>query len=383
MSVSTPANAAVSNPVQAALEAFKAGRDPGEAVYGNSPSVSDTPAEGENSTPADSFSSLQEGETADQEGEAEPSTLSPDAGNDEAPKAVKVKEIIVTDDEGRKKLKVDFADEEKLTQYVQTAYAAQKGMRKFQAERDQANSRLQDIEPKYKDLEESWSSVETAYKQAGLKGLADLLGGAGTYDKLIEREFSRRNATPAERERFDLEERMNRSEADRKRLEKQVQDNLSAAEKERDEAYNRSVASRVEPAFEKYRFAGKLGDPVAEHQVDQAIWSQTMEQLDEWGDAYRKANGLAATARIDVPREIVERSFRTVSANFQKIISKQAEVKTAAVLKQKKEAAAETAAVQATKGMARSNETEAFKTNIRSGNIVGALRQFASGKIKL
>jgi hypothetical protein len=391
VSVSVPANASVSNPLQAALKAIQTGQDPEAAVYGK-PAEGDTPApEGEADEAADSFSGLADGSHPEaQSTDASPSDESSEEQSEEQPSAeaekaeADVEELIVTDEDGRKfKLKVDWNDREKLKRQIQERHAAVKGMRKFQAERDQATSRLKEIEPRLKDFQESWESVEQAFKQAGVRGVVNLLGGEKAWDSAVDREMILRNGTPAQKERLVEEERLAKLEADKKRLEKQVQDHLTKAEQEREEAFQRDLSARINPAFEKYRFAGKLGDPVAEHQYDQAVWDQTMSRLDEWADAHRKANGLSETAKIEVPREVIEREFRTVSATFQKFINKQAEQKAATVIKKKKEAAAESAAVAATKGMRQSSEAEAFKNNIRQGNLLGAFKQFASGKVKI
>lgn len=363
MSISQAANAAVPNPVAAAMEALKSGQDVEAAVYGGSASTSADAAEpAEDQQPPESEGTEEQSPTTDE------------------PVVAEVEEIEIADADGRKKVKVDWTDREKLKKYVQTAHAAHKGMRKFQTERDQALTRLKEVEPQYQELAASWKAVEEAFQKDGVRGLVNLLAGnEGAYDQHIEQQYSRRSArAEAERmgdraaiDKLDLEERLAKEASERARLAKQVEEHLQKANQEREQASYKALEARIYPAFERHRFAGKLGDSTAEHQLDSAVWQQAVQRLEQYPEG------------TELTPELVDKEFRAVAATFQKIVTKQAERKADATLKQKKAAAAETAATVATKGMRQSDSKETFKNSIRSGKIADAFAQFMTGKIKL
>jgi hypothetical protein len=379
VSITVPANPTVSNPIGAALEALKAGKDPEAAVFGSGGSASSPEFNGESQADSsDPMDAVSEGD-----GTAAPTEDSSDASSDssvEAPEP-EMEDILISDADGsKKKITVDWNDRAKLKTYVQKLYGAQKGMRQHQSRADQAEAKLKTIEPEYQDLKSSWKSVEEAFQKEGVKGLVNLLSGqANGYDSLIEQEYQRRFAkAEAKRlgdtntlDRMELEERLQNEKRERERLSKQVQEQLAKVDSEREQAQILSLESKVTPAFEKHRFAGRLGDPTVEHQLDTAVWQQAMARLEEYPDT------------VEMTPALIEKEFRTVAASFNKIISRQAEQKVDQTLKQKKAAAAETAAATATKGMRTSSEKEAFATNIKNGRIVDAFKQFASGKIRL
>ena len=377
------ANAVVDNPVAAAMEALKSGADVESAVYGSSTAPSkvvesggsDTQDEGFN---VDSFLSGDEASVRQervQEDTESPSTLDEKVPNSAAKKpAADIEEIIITDDSGKKKLKVDFSDREKLKKYVQEAA----GMRKFQHERDQLTSKLKTLEPEHADLKKSWGAVEEAFTKHGIKGLVNLLANDQSgYDKHIQSEFarikSREAASPNELERMDLQESLISERREREQLQKRVEEDLRRSESAREEASMRSLESKIHPSFDRYRFAGKLGDEVVEARLDQAVWDQALKRLEEYPD------------HVELTPSVIEKEFRDISSSFRKIITKQADVAAQKVVTSKKIAAQENAATAAMSSMM-GNSTQSsdkFKTDIRKGDLTSALRDLMTGKFRL
>jgi hypothetical protein len=373
-------NSQVSNPVTAALDALKSGKDVESTVYGSSsPSKSSeepTPSEGFEKSFTESFMDGEEGSEASQsEGQQKdlPSSLDeivPE--NAEAKDANKdVEEIIISDESGRKKITVDWNDRTKLKKYVEMAA----GMRKFQAERDRVKAELSKVQSESREYVDSWTAIETAYNKEGIKGLINLVTGeADGYDKLLQRELgklkARETATPSELERMDLEEKFQREARERQKLQAQVEAQLKKATEEREQASLKSLESRVLPAFEKHRFAGKLGDAKVEDRLDKAIWRETLEVLENYPD------------HVELTPSMIEKEFREASNTYRKLINKQAEEKTKQVIQKKKVAAQETAAVKAMSGMRSNDARDAFKNDIRKGDLTSALTSVLTGKFK-
>lgn len=375
-------NAVVENPVNAAIDALRSGKDVEQAVYGTStpaPSVEPTSKEGFD---VDKFLSGEEGAPVSEESDNQkdlPSTLDEvvdsSSSSESAPeKKGDIEEILINEEGGRKKITVDWSDREKLKKYVHMAA----GMRKFQAERDQVMGKLSQIEPEYKELKSSWEALENAFSQGGVKGLVNLLSGdqAG-YEKHIQSEFARlkarETATPSELEKMDLEERLSIERRERERLTKQVEESLKRSQEEREQASIKSLEAQVHPAFDKYRFAGKLGDEVVEQRLDKAIWDQALRNLEEYPD------------NVELSSSLIDKEFREVSNSFRKIINKQAEQKAKKVVASKKVAAQESAATKAMNGYIANSASNAekFKGDIRKGDFTSALRDLMTGKFKL
>lgn len=133
------------------------------------------------------------------------------------------------------------------------------------------------------------------------------------------------------------------------------------------------MESKVHPSFDRYRFAGKLGDEVVEARLDQAVWDQALKRLEEYPD------------HVELTPNIIEKEFRDISNSFRKIITKQAEVKAQKVVTNKKIAAQENAATAAMSSMMgnTAQSSEKFKTDIRKGDLTSALRDLMTGRFKL
>lgn len=361
------------NAVQAAIEALQSGKDVEAAVYGEgsaSPQLEDTESSETSFTSQfmDEESTTEVGQEATPVSSKEPS---PDSKAPAKAAAGDIEEVVFSDGEGRKKVKVDFSDREKMKKYVEMAF----GMRKFQAERDKLKAESSTLRKEHEDLKQTWQALEEAYGKGGLRGLVNLLNGSqDAYDKHIESEYSRRrakeDASPAELKLIEAEERAQRAEEERVRLQNEQKSFMDNIKREKEKAEEESTRAVVTPAFNKYRFAGKLGDSVLETRLDKAIWTQTMSQLAEYSED-------------EITPALIDKEFRETAATFRRMVQKQTDQTVKKVIEGKKAAAAESAAAKATSGMRMSNDTESFKDEIRKGNLGSALARMMSGKVKL
>jgi hypothetical protein len=351
----------VANPVQAALEAFKGGKDPEAAVYGTTGSVKPSPVEELAPVEASATSDTSSSEEHESPEEAQAQAL-PDE-----------EEILVTDDAGKRKVKVSYKDRER----IKKAYEAAAGMRKFQAERDKAIKKaaeLEKIAPEYQDLKKSWGAVEEAFKTSGVAGLVNLLAGKeNAYDTYIQSEVEKRNrratASPDELRQMDMEEALNTERKARARLEKQVEEQLNSAKTEREIASQKAAESVLHPTFNKYRFSGQLGDEVLEERLDSAIWEQAKAELGR-----HKEDEISAAD--------VDRVFREVASSFRKVIKTEANKQTKQAIATKKANATEAAAAAATRGTAASTGRDTVMKDMASGKLGNSLLAALSGKLR-
>lgn len=268
-------------------------------------------------------------------------------------------EVPVTDDKGKRKVKVDLNNTEQLKKTLAAAY----GFRKMQAERDNVSAKLKEIEPKYTELKQGWDALENAYQNGGVEGLVDLLGGKkGYYSEWkkgeLEKELRYQNASDAEKREIELREKLDRLEKESSLREKRAAEEAQRAVAEREEAQLRSLESQITPAFNKHRFAGTLGDSSKEARLDKAIWDQALANLEALPDD------------VQLTPQMIEREFKQIATEFRAIIGKQAQAQVKKVIENKKQAA-QTQVAAAAKSVPPSSIQNSMTTNIKKGGIGG------------
>lgn len=372
--------------IRSLLDATVKGQDPEQAAYGRTGVIDDSSAKEfteeaeEESSPLDAFSQGSEEQESDsQDTETEDGELSEMLDSNSAPKkeesndieqvTLKFKDPVT----GRlQKLEVDYSDREK----IKKAYMQAAGMRKFQKERDLAKQTIAEVQKKYDELNDVYTKLDNAFESEGVKGVVKLLGqGENAWEEAVEKELKHReylsNLTPTEKYRLEMEERQQAYEREltaernkRAEFEKRI------SERE-EQASMKSLESRLHPAFDRYRFTGKLGDPVVEHQFDEAIWNKVMNRLSEYPDS------------VELTQSLIDKEFREVSNNFRKMVSKQTEESVKKTIEKKKVDATKRAQVVAKKGLSTNGDKQKFVDDIKSGNIKDAFSAMFSGKVKL
>jgi hypothetical protein len=286
---------------QKALNAVIAGKDPAAEVYGEEYADSEYVIDDTVNQPLDTTSTLtdllgqdeQDADLSQNQDSQDPveelansdATTDQETSGDESDDSSddSFEMITISDAKGRREVKIDYNDRDTIKKYAKMAY----GMRKFQNERDQSLAREKQKDTKIAELEANWEAIEGVYKDRGLEGLVDLLeereGAFKDYEKsLIDRYELRRDATPEELEALDARDRAIRLERELERerqAREKFQEQMTAKEEAAEVA---ALESMVNPVFDKYRFAGKLGDKRAEHRLDKALHRDVIEELIEY-----------------------------------------------------------------------------------------------------
>ena len=241
--------------------------------------------------------------------------------------------VTITDADGRKrKVEIDYSNREA----VKKAHQMAAGARKWQAERDRALQEKQSLAAEHSKLKQTYDTLDKAFQERGAEGVLDLLlaSKGSNSEKFLQERIARakfmERASPEEIEALQLRERSENQarELDRIRQEnKKFQDDMR---QERETAELRSLEGTVNPVFQKYSFAEKLGNPDTEHMFDEMLWGQTIKRL----EAY-EAKG------VPVSRELTEREFRRTHQALTGQISAQADKRTSRAVAQKKQEATE------------------------------------------
>lgn len=291
----------------------------------------------------------------------------PASSEAKTPDASAKETITVTDEQGRRrKVEIDYSNREA----TKKAHLMAAGARKWQAERDQAIQAGKAKDQKLTELQSNWDALETAYREAGEEGVIDLLSGQkGAYksfiQKQIERESWLKKASPEEIEALEAREANARSQKEIERIRKENEKFRQEMKQERETADLRSLESRVNPVFDKYRFADKLGDANDEHMFDEMLWNSALKRLEPYEEQ-----------GIDITLELIEKQFREVAMTIRKRIGQQAEKKASKVVEQKKQEATENAQAKVKSGYKTSGTAKEAGDLINSGNLTGLLKNW-------
>ena len=298
------------------------------------------------------------------------STADLETGNEAAPSKSQASAskdyVTVTDDKGKRKVEIDFNNRDQIKKYVQMAH----GARKWQAERDQAISQYKDVETKYSTLKNTWDLLEKAYQENGTEGVIDVIEGRpGAYKdwekSRIDRYEQLKKASPAERELFEAREIEARRQKEIDRIKQENENFKKSVQAEREAAELRALESTVHPAFDRYRFADKLGDGDTEQMFDQMLWDTSLKRLEQYEER-----------KVPITADLVEKEFKAVATALRKRINVQAEKKAAKAVEQKKQEATENVQAAVSSGYRNSSLQKEAGDMLRNGNLTGLLKQW-------
>lgn len=274
------------------------------------------------------------------------------------------KEVItITDDKGKRKVEVDMSNKEEVRKYVQMAH----GARKWQAERDQALQGRKQVESKLAEREKDWAALEAAFAQ-GPEHLFDVLSGKrGAFQEHTQKQLQRaeflRTASPEEVENLKSRESIERQAKELDQIRKENEKFKKEISQERETAELRSIESRVNPVFDKYRFSERLGNAEDEHMFDEMLWNSALKRLEPYEEK-----------GLDLTPELIEREFRTVAQAIRRRIGEQAEKKVGRVVEQKKREATENVQSRVMSGYKTGGSAKEAREMIQSGNLTGLLK---------
>lgn len=377
MSNDNQPNTSVSAGLHAMISAAQSGGDlrtafnSPESVQISVPPVSEDIDKKAGSEPTENQDTVSASESQE-ENSVDSQTTAPDEEAQKEASVGDIEEITFTDHKGRRTVKVDFSDRDKVKKLASLAY----GSRKFQVERDQARQEIAKEREEKQKLAADMTKFESIYEKQGLRGLAIMLEGQEGLDKLlgdIQAEKERwSEMTPAERNAEirvrELESQTSKEQALREDYEKRLKE-LDERNKAADE---KTFESKLHPSFDRYRYHGKLGDSVAEHKLDKALWADVMENLQPYVDK-----------DVEITQAMIDKEFRKARSEWDKTVNKQVDKKTKVAVQKAKNNAQSKAQATVSKGMQTSSASEQFKKDINSGNIRDALHSFMAGKVKL
>jgi len=266
--------------------------------------------------------------------------------------------ITVTDDTGKKTLEIDYNDRAAIKKAFELAH----GARKWQGERDKTLASEKQIREKYTADRRILDALEQAYQQRGELGVIDLISGKpGASAEFIQKQVDRakflERASPEELEQLQQKEELEQLKRDMARHRTETEQREANATAQREQAELRSLESRVNPAFEKYRFDGKLGDGEDEAMYDELLWNATMKRLSPFEEQ-----------GVEITRELVDSTFKDVSSRLRKRIGVTASKQASNIISQKKQEAIENVQANATSAYKKGGARAEAEDLISKGN---------------
>lgn len=276
------------------------------------------------------------------------------------------KEVItITDEQGRRrKVEIDYSDRVA----IRKAHEFAAGARKWQAERDQAIRSQKEMSGKYQEVNNNWQLLEKAFSQNGVEGVVDLLEGRpGAYQDKVKKGWERQkfldNASPKEIQALQAQEKAELQVRENERMRRENEEFKKQITEEREQAELRSLESRVNPTFNKYRFADKLGNDTDEHMFDEMLWNTALKRLEPYEE-----KGLELTP------ELIEREFHEVAKSIRNRIRVQADKTATRTVNQKKQEATENAQAAVKAGYKQGGATKEARDLINNGNLTSLLK---------
>lgn len=276
-----------------------------------------------------------------------------------------VEYISVTDDSGKRKVKIDWNDRERLKKFVAKAY----GMRKFQAERDQYKKKYEEHVASTSEELESMSAINEAYQSGGIEAVVDLIEGDGAFAAAVSERQKldewKSNASESELAAYEKDQRLQKMQSQLEAERKAREEFEARMEGEADAAETKSLQAQLYPAFDKYRFEGKLSDPSTETRLDKMLWRSAKADLAE-----------LLEDEVELTPAIVEKTFKENYLLLKRSENKRAERKATRTIAKKKQEAIENAQTSAMKGMNETSKSKDMRAALDKGDISSLLSKF-------
>lgn len=291
----------------------------------------------------------------------------------EAASAKKFLEVPVTDERGRRMVKVDLGDEDAMKRVVARAHQAQQLLSRVNKAED-SNKKMT---ARLAELEGNWKKLDEVFAQHGEEGLIDMLRGKqGAFKEWEEQRYARRKfmetASEEERRTAELEERLARIEKEKEITAKRLADKDKEYADRESAQLEQDLVNRLTPVFTKYRFEGKLGDVDAEDMLDEKIWDRALGELEKLPEDQLTQNA-------------INQAFRAAYLSLSKVMQARAKTEAKRQVEATKKQAAQTvqAAVKGQKVSNGSAAVDKARSDIKSGNWSDFFMDALNGKVKL
>lgn len=269
-----------------------------------------------------------------------------------------------------KEVKINYKDKDSIKETFRKVKSFEKGMRKFQTERDSERIKNKELSEKLAERDRLWSKIEEASSSNDFNTLFKIMtAGRMDFDSFLsqqmERAELRRNATPEEIAQLDKNDELESVKRKLAEKEAKVDEILKKFSEKEEIAQVKELETKINPSFIKHRFAGKIGDKDAEQQLDEMLWSKVLTKLESYEEA-------------DLTPENIEQEFKQTASIINKVINKKAQDEVKATTETRKKQAKEAAAIQQVRGNVGSDMKKEMAKRVREGDLTGILSNWGT-----
>jgi hypothetical protein len=277
-------------------------------------------------------------------------------------------EISVRGPNGKKrKIKVDYNNRDQILKNARLAA----GAHKWQVERDKALGELDKVKD-YQEKAQNFDKIAEAFEQGGeLAALQAMVGeqGAQTWlENQLQRQEFRKNASEEQLKLLDSQEKADSQTRELEKLRREQEELRQTVAQRQEAAEVAELQSVVNPAFDKYRFSGKLSDESQAQDLDEMVWARGKAQLERY-----EGEGMKITP------EIADKVFRSAANRLRKIVNVESDRKADRKVRKTKETALETAQKQTQRGMSSNDDADKARELMKRGDISGFFKNFGKG----
>lgn len=273
----------------AALEAWKSGKDIDSALRGDAsaPAELDEPQDdpldvlyGDDSTPEEPES--------DADAKDEGSQDEPEAEADDSPEPQEGDST--TFKIGPKDVNIDFKNPESVKSALDEVKTLvrkyQKGMRKFQRERDDARRKAKSAssDPKLEKDAKDFRQLSKLWSEGGVQAVVDQLAKVQgkSWDDFIDAAIERRQLeekNPDKAEALGYKDAYEKALAKVETLEARISDIEGNRTKDAEAQEEKALQQLIDPVYQRFSFDGKLDDSESEDAFNDVLWTRSINEL--------------------------------------------------------------------------------------------------------
>jgi hypothetical protein len=275
--------------------------------------------------------------------------------------------VFVTDDTGRKKLKVDYKDREGIKKAHQLAA----GFQKIKTEREKLLLQSRETAKEVEDLKNLRDTLNSTWAEEGIAGIYNKMRAANpelpSWEDTILQEALQvqryRNASPEERKSLEDSKELVKLKRAQEEWVRQQESMKKESEQAKEAAEVERFMATITPHFEKHRFT-EIADSAKAERMDARLWREAKEEFKRLEDAGKPVTP-AVAAKI----------FKDIADDIRSLISSSVADKTAQEMERKKKVAQTKVAGATEKGAASASKEDEFSADVaKIGGVAAFLK---------
>jgi hypothetical protein len=251
---------------------------------------------------------------------------------------------------------VDLSDKARVEQLIKLGLGARQAF----TDKDRISKELKARDERIGALEKKAKAFEQLEQVGGdpRELFRIITGGRVRFDDILDQEWQRKqalaNATPEQRAKIEMEERMAKLERDSTEKSKAADDRLKEAETLSNEARQAKLHSTLSSEFTKHSFADKVKDPVVAEEMNEILWKMGIDRLEKYAEMHN-------LDEKDITPSLAKKIFSSIAKTLSGNVDKTVEEKVNKTIQDKKKVAKAQAQASSSREYGVEDESELYK----------------------